>query len=203
MMAPGHQVVGFTFGVGALALIPQFEVMTERPYQTILFFVFVLFGSLLPDIDTPASKLGHKFWRGLMTIFTIAFLCYLFAPHYLNTYRDELKVFVMLLLPVLIMIRGHRKMTHSLLFVSLLVGYCLILEQTLQIPWFYLGGMVVGVVSHLFGDFITKQGIPLVYPLSRKYIQFFFTFRTGSNTERMLVYSLVLWNVWFLTSTVF
>ncbi|ELK48709.1 metal-dependent hydrolase [Halobacillus sp. ACCC02827] len=203
MMARGHQVVGFTFGVGALTLLPSFELVSERPFQTILYFVFVLFGSLLPDIDTPTSTLGSKFWRGLMTVFTLAFLCYLFAPQYLDTYRDELKIFVMLLLPILIMIRGHRKMTHSILFVSLLALYGYILEQTLNIPWFYLGGLMIGVVSHLFGDYITKQGIPLGYPISKKYVQFLFTFKTGSSTEKVLIYGLVLWNVWFLTSIIF
>ncbi|WP_226585375.1 metal-dependent hydrolase [Halobacillus litoralis] len=201
-MAPGHQVVGFTFGVGAVTLIPAFEVVTIHPFQMILFFVFILLGSLLPDIDTPTSTLGHKFWRGLITIFTIAFLCYLFVPHYLDTYRDELKVFVMLLLPILIMIRGHRKMTHSFVFIGVLIGYSYILEQTLQVPRVLLDGLVIGVISHLFADYLTKKGIPLFYPLSKKHLQFLFTFRTGSSSEKVIVYGLVLWNVWFLTQSI-
>ncbi|MBN9656147.1 metal-dependent hydrolase [Halobacillus sp. GSS1] len=203
MMASGHQVVGFTFGVGAMTLLPTFEWMPEQPLQTVLFFVFVLFGSLLPDIDTPTSTLGHKFWRGLMTVFTVAFLCYLFVPEYLDTYREQLKIFVMLLLPILIMIRGHRKMTHSVLFVGLLIVYGIILEQAFSIPRMYIGGLIIGVVSHLFGDYITKKGIPLAYPFSKKHLQFIFTFRTGSNSERLIVYSLLLWNVWYLTSNIF
>ncbi|KHE72068.1 metal-dependent hydrolase [Halobacillus sp. BBL2006] len=203
MLAPGHQVVGFTFGVGALTLLPQLEITYDRPFQTVLFFVFVIFGSLLPDIDTPTSRLGRKFWRGLMILFSVALLCYLFVPQYLDMYRNQLKVFVMLLLPVLIMIRSHRKMTHSLLFVLLLVFYSLIIEKLFYIPWFYLSGLIIGVISHLFADYITKKGIPLVYPISKKHVQFLFTFRTGSHIERMIVYSLVIWNVWFLTSTIF
>ena len=202
MMAPGHQVVGFTFGVGAMTLLPSFDWMPAQPTQTILFFVFVLFGSLLPDIDTPTSTLGQKFWRGLMTIFTLAFLCYLFVPHYFDTYREQLKIFVMLLLPILIMIRGHRKMTHSLFFVGVLIVYGIILEHSFQIPRLYIGGLMIGVVSHLLGDYITKKGIPLAYPFSKKHLQFIFTIRTGSSAERIIVYSLVLWNVWFLTSSI-
>lgn len=203
MMAPGHQVVGFTFGVGALTYLPYTEVPVETPFHTILYFVFVLFGALLPDIDTPKSKLGHKFWRGLMTLFTLAFLIYLFAPQYLDKYRDELKIFVMMLLPVLIMIRSHRKMTHSFVFVSLLVFYSYLIEKWLGVPWFYLSGLIIGVMSHLFGDYITKKGIPFVYPLSSKHSQFLVTFRTGSNVERVIVYGLVVWNVWFLTNSIF
>lgn len=203
MMAPGHQVVGFTFGMGAITLLPQIELPSEQPLQTVLFFVFVIFGSLLPDIDTPTSKLGQKFWRGLMIIFALALFAYLFAPQYLNLYRDELKVFVMFLLPVLIMVRSHRKMTHSILFVLMLALYSLVIEKLFHIPWIYLSGLIIGVVSHLFADYITRRGIPLVYPFSRKYMNFPLTFRTGSQTERLLVFSLVIWNVWFLTSTIF
>ncbi|MCA0985078.1 metal-dependent hydrolase [Halobacillus yeomjeoni] len=203
MMAPGHQVVGFTFGVGALTLLPQLGIVTERPFQTVLFLLFVMFGSLLPDIDTPASKLGQKFWRGLMTIFAASLLIYLFIPEYIGRYREEVKVFVMLLLPVLIMIRGHRKMTHSLLFVGVLIVYSIILQQVFMIPWLYLSGLIVGVVSHLFADYITVKGIPLAYPLSKKHVQFILTFKTGSDMERLVVFSLIVWNVWFLTSTIF
>ncbi|MBH0231600.1 metal-dependent hydrolase [Halobacillus yeomjeoni] len=203
MMAPGHQVVGFTFGVVALTLLPQVGIVTERPFQTVLFLLFVMFGSLLPDIDTPASKLGQKFWRGLMTIFAASLLIYLFIPEYIDRYREEVKVFVMLLLPVLIMIRGHRKMTHSLLFVGVLIVYSIILQQVFMIPWLYLSGLIVGVVSHLLADYITVKGIPLAYPLSKKHVQFILTFKTGSDMERLVVFSLILWNVWFLTSTIF
>ncbi|RWZ52294.1 metal-dependent hydrolase [Halobacillus fulvus] len=203
MMAPGHQVVGFTFGVAALSFVPSITIPADRPFQTILFFVFVLFGSLLPDIDTPTSTLGHKFWRGLLAVFSLAFLFYLFAPHYLDIYREQLKVFVLLLLPVLVMIRSHRKMTHSILFIGLLYVYSLVIEHYFQIPWLYLSGMIIGGISHLFADFLTKKGIPLIYPFSRKHMQFFFTFRTGSKVEQMLVYSLVAWNLWFLTQHVF
>lgn len=203
MMAPGHQVVGFTFGVGAMTLLPTFEWLPAQPVQTILFLMFVMFGSLLPDIDTPTSTLGHKFWRGLMTVFTVAFLCYLFVPQYLDTYREQLKIFVMLLLPILIMIRGHRKITHSLLFVGILIVYGIILEEALHVPRMYIGGLIIGVLSHLFADYITRKGIPLAYPFSKKHWQFIFTIRTGSNSERMLVYTLVLWNVWFLTANIF
>lgn len=203
MMAPGHQVVGLTFGVGTLAFLPQINISAERPFQTVFFLVFVLFGSLLPDIDTPRSKLGQKFWRGLITLFTLALFVYLFAPEFIDQYRQELKVFVMLLLPILLMIRGHRKITHSLSFLAIIAAYSYIIEKTLGIPWLYFTGMIIGVLSHLFGDYITSKGIPFAYPFSKKHVQFLFTFRTGSGTERVIVYSLVLWNVWFLTTQVF
>ncbi|WP_170853861.1 metal-dependent hydrolase, partial [Mycobacterium tuberculosis] len=42
--------------------------------ETIFFFLLVLLGSLLPDLDTTKSKLGRKLWP-------IAFLISLFVKH--------------------------------------------------------------------------------------------------------------------------
>jgi inner membrane protein len=50
-----HLVFGFLAG---LFLWKFSLVSTANIY---IFFVFVLLGSLLPDIDTPNSKMGHKF----------------------------------------------------------------------------------------------------------------------------------------------
>ncbi len=203
MMAPGHQVVGFTFGVGAVMWVPYAEVSASQPFPTMLFFTFVLVGALLPDIDTPSSKLGQKFWRGLVILLGVALLGYIFAPSYLNVYHDELKVFILMLLPVIGMMRGHRQITHSVLFLLILVLYSWLIEAWFDIPWFYLSGLIVGVVSHLFADCLTKRGIPLAYPFSKKRTRFFVTFRTGSTVEKVLVYILVAGNIWFLTNQLF
>ncbi|WP_347861599.1 metal-dependent hydrolase [Salimicrobium sp. PL1-032A] len=198
MMAPGHQVVGFSFGVAAVTLLPALPFLPERPLETIVFFMFVLFGALVPDIDTPRSRLGQKFWRILITLFTVALAVYLFAPALFDTYREPLKTFVMLLLPILLMIRGHRKMTHSLFFLLFLVGYSYFVQWLLGLPWYYFGGLVTGATSHLFADFITKRGIPLFYPFSKKHHSFFVTFRTGSVVEKMVTFVLIIVNVWYL-----
>ncbi|SDJ68411.1 metal-dependent hydrolase [Salimicrobium halophilum] len=198
MMAPGHQVVGFSFGVAAVTLLPALPFLPERPLEMIVFFMFVLFGALVPDIDTPRSRLGQKFWRILITLFTIALGVYLFAPALFDTYREPLKTFVMLLLPILLMIRGHRKMTHSLFFLLFLVGYSYFVQWLIGLPWYYFGGLVTGAASHLFADFITKRGIPLFYPFSKKHWSFFVTFKTGSMVEKIVTFVLIIMNVWYL-----
>ncbi|WP_102336392.1 metal-dependent hydrolase [Salimicrobium jeotgali] len=198
MMAPGHQVVGFTFGVAAVTMLPALPFLPERPLEVIAFFLFVLFGALVPDIDTPRSKLGQKFWRILITIFTITLIVYLFAPSFFDIYREPLKTFVMLLLPVLLMIRGHRKMTHSLFFLLFLGVYSYFVQWLLGLPWYYFGGLITGSASHLFADYITKRGIPLFYPFSKTHYSFFITFRTGSIVEKILTFLLVIVNVWYL-----
>lgn len=203
MMASGHQVVGFTFGLGAVMWIPYSEVSLVQPFPSLLFFTFVITGSLLPDIDTPKSTLGQKFWRGLVTILALALLGYIFAPDYLDRYHDELKVLSLMLLPVIAMMRGHRKITHSLLFLLILVLYSWMIERWFHIPWFYLSGLLIGVASHLFADGLTKRGIPLCYPFSKKRTRFVVTFRTGSHVEKVLVYGLVILNIWILTNQLF
>ncbi|UOQ44384.1 metal-dependent hydrolase [Halobacillus salinarum] len=203
MMATGHQVVGFTFGIGAMTLLPQVELMPESPFQTVLYLVFVLFGALIPDIDTPSSKLGQKFWRGIMLLFTLALLGFLFAPEFFDVYRQQLKFYVLLMLPILIMVRSHRNMTHSLLFLALLAVYSGIIERVFHVPLFLLTGFIIGAVSHLFADFLTKKGIPIFFPFSKKYFRFPAAFKTGSVTEKALVSLLVLGNVWYLIVTIF
>ncbi|MBM7554344.1 metal-dependent hydrolase [Thalassobacillus pellis] len=198
MLATGHQVMGFTFGMITITMLQNFSIAPGDTMDVILFFVFVLFGSLLPDIDTPRSRLGNKFWRGLVLVFLLILLAYLFFPEVLNTYRDEMKIFVWMMIPVFVMIQGHRKMTHSFLFLIVLWGYCQIIVQFLGVPWFFLYGLLAGAVSHLAGDYLTKRGIPLFYPISKKYFRFLFTFRTGSNIEKIIVTVLVVYNVWVL-----
>ncbi|WP_394810777.1 metal-dependent hydrolase [Alkalibacillus aidingensis] len=63
-------------------------------------------------------------------------------------------------------------------------------------------GLMIGVASHIFGDYITKRGVPLLYPLSKRYFRFFISFRTGSETERLVVIGLVVINVWLVMDMV-
>ncbi|WP_163528395.1 metal-dependent hydrolase [Halobacillus ihumii] len=202
MMASGHQVVGFTCGVAALTFLPELDRLPATSYETTLYFLCVLFGSLLPDIDTPRSTLGKWFWKILLMFLLVAVIAYLFAPSIIEMYRDELSVLTMLILPILVMVRSHRKMTHSVLFIFLIGGYCYLIDSFLAVPLNYFIGLLVGVCSHLLGDFITKKGIPLLYPFSKKHFRFIVTFTTGSSAEKMIVMALVVANICFLVDFV-
>ncbi|GGF33494.1 hypothetical protein GCM10010954_35820 [Halobacillus andaensis] len=203
MLAPGHQALGLSSGLIVMTILPQMGLVPDTPFEAVLFMIFVLFGSLLPDIDTPRSKLGYHFWRILIFILLLAFGFYLFAPEYLDQYREELKVFVMLMAPLLVMVKSHRKMTHSVLFIGILTIYHVIITHFFDVPSFYFFGFITGVVSHLLGDYMTKRGIPLFYPIYRKHFRFLFTFKTGSSIEKGLVWFLSVWNIWFLVTQVF
>jgi inner membrane protein len=52
MMAKTHMVFGLFVGLISLFII--------KPYSPLIFLPIVIFSSLLPDIDSPTSKLGRK-----------------------------------------------------------------------------------------------------------------------------------------------
>lgn len=76
---------------------------------------------------------------------------------------------------------GHRGITHSLLAI-LALGIVLLGE----IGPAWVSPLVVGYLSHLAGDWLTKSGIPLFYPL-RTPFRAPITFRTGGAGEALVL----------------
>lgn len=134
----------------------------------VLVLVGALVGALLPDIDHPKSWLGRR----------IPFIA----------------------LPIAAVF-GHRGITHSLLAV---VGVAWALRHALA-HW-ELGagwglaavGVGVGYLSHLLGDFATHGGVPVLWPLKRRF-SLPLTFKTGGAFEYLLAIALVLGAAWVLT----
>ncbi|MCM3716616.1 metal-dependent hydrolase [Alkalihalobacillus oceani] len=60
MTASTHQLTGLLFGLAAISLFQLFPPSFGNLTEAGVFFVLVLFGSLLPDMDTPKSRLGAK-----------------------------------------------------------------------------------------------------------------------------------------------
>jgi inner membrane protein len=90
---------------------------------------------------------------------------------------------------------GHRKLFHSLLFVVLVYAAGMILMVQMQWDLYYLNGFIVGIISHLMADYVTKRGIPIFYPFSKTYFRFLITFRTGSALEYSITGLLIIINV--------
>lgn len=65
-------------------------------------------------------------------------------------------------------VTSHRSFTHSLLIVGIVFLLLKYIEHTLHIKDLAVIG-TVAFVSHLVCDIITKRGIPLFYPFSKKY----------------------------------
>jgi len=51
-----HIFIGLLFGYGLDYFLLKFTLL-----EMVLYYFFIIIGSLLPDIDTPKSYLGHKF----------------------------------------------------------------------------------------------------------------------------------------------
>lgn len=96
---------------------------------------------------------------------------------------------------------GHRGLTHSLIFIALLVVLlmfiCAFLGESLrEIPLIssyvdlqgdnieiFAFGLVLGCIFHLIGDMLTISGVPLLLPFSTKAYHIFppfLRFKTGS-----------------------
>ena len=137
-----------------------------------LALVLVGFGALLPDVDHPEGKLvnakffGIEFFRifpwllkvigALYTVLTgpISFCFRLFGVRLRgHGFRANF---------------GHRGVTHSLLALGLLVA----LGELPFFPWHWLHlGFLIGwgYASHLVADALTKQGVPFLWPLDRRF----------------------------------
>ena len=122
------------------------------------FFLMVLLGSILPDIDSSGSKMNR--WSGII---------------------GEIVSFF----------SKHRGFFHSLWFVALSV-----ILVKIFVGVTYAWGLFLGMVSHLVMDGMTRQGVHLVYPLSRFRINGFM--KTGGMGEIVVqatVIALMVWKV--------
>lgn len=91
----------------------------------------------------------------------------------------------------IIIIFGHRGITHSLLMVSALVFAAYSLDNWI-LYW-----VTIGYAGHLLGDYLTDSGIPLLYPLKRNY-RFVLTGSTGGISEHFMVFLVVIGTVWLV-----
>lgn len=120
-----------------------------------------LVGSLLPDIDHPRSWIGRRI------------------------------LFISLPLSALV---GHRGITHSLLAIlaTAVIGYMGVTQSGLNLgrsaP--LVAGLCIGYASHLLGDWASNSGIPLLWPISRKF-RSPVVFCTGGIEERIM--AIAMW----------
>jgi len=110
----------------------------------ILFMILVLFGSMLPDIDSLNSKISNK---------------------------------IPILPKILSLFVKHRGIFHSI-FMALAISYIIYLFTG------YFSGFLIGYLSHLVADAMTKSGIAFLYPFSKKRVKGFI--KTGFISENLM-----------------
>lgn len=177
MTARTHDLAAIT-AFGLIAALQPVRGVTVA--TALLALLFNQIGGVFPDIDQPTAPL----WRNLPVgkLFGKAF--------------DKL-------------LGGHRFLTHSLIGVALF-GWLfhwffhllnlLIPKMDAHIVWW---AFMVGVLSHLFMDLFTKEGIPLFLPLPFKIgLPPIKSLRitTGKLAEKLVFVAILVIDVWYCVS---
>lgn len=143
MNKPAHLMGGLTAGIAASKYIAP-TITDSGLVNGIVGIGAVLggaiLGSLLPDIDHRQSYIGRK-----------------------------LKIASFIISKTL----GHRSVVHAPLvifaFSALLYFFAMEITGSFQaISKYFVIGLSAGMWSHLFLDMMTRRGIPLFYPLTKK-----------------------------------
>lgn len=176
MTARTHDMFAFAFLVTAATYSPPQSITVSTLFICI---VGNIVGALMPDMDQASNRLWDLFPAG----------------NYVG------KVFRRLFL-------GHRTISHSLLggflLFKLLEGVLPKVFNTNQVDVnLVLASVMIGFISHLVADALTKEGIPLLFPLPFKIG--FPPFRilrvtTDSWVESYLVLpSVAIYILWFIS----
>lgn len=94
----------------------------------------------------------------------------------------------------ILLVFGHRGITHSLIIVGFLSAFLWLSLEHLSFGQ-YIVPLIVGYLSHLLGDFVANSGVPLFYP-NRKRYRFIITFNTGGVAEHVILTIMILFIAW-------
>ena len=101
---------------------------------------------------------------------------------------------------------GHRKITHSLLFLAILSIPLFYVQNYFFYPWFFF---LIGCFSHIFYDMLTPAGVPIFYPFFKVRIGFYpkifrkFDIKTGKGFGTSISEKIVLLLSMFLIVLIF
>ncbi|HOZ81212.1 MAG TPA: metal-dependent hydrolase [Candidatus Woesebacteria bacterium] len=172
-----------THQTGALAGLIAMTMLTNQPIPngaTVLVALIAnVVGSLLPDLD----QAGNRLWDLLPGGNVIG------------------KVFRNLFL-------SHRTISHSLLGFG--IAYLIndwiirmIFNGELVNSQIVLGSLLIGYGSHIFLDFLTEEGVLLLFPIKWKFR--IFRINSGGWVENWIIFSLlvvaIIWMLFFKTKT--
>ena len=180
MMYKSHVVFGASFvavAAGAMTLMGVHVIPPGNKLALPLLMAVGAGGSLLPDIDHPGSWVGRRLWPISAIISSVC---------------------------------GHRGITHSAVAVAACM--CVLGWLWLNIAasghavpafsFFAIGAGILGYASHLFADWLTAGGIPLLWPKPKKYSFWRYPTsfsRTGGGFEWLATFVmglLGLWSAW-------
>ena len=160
-----HETGGICTGVIAVFIVFNPPYTTNKLFLSFVLLIGAFIGSLLPDIDHRGSTISKKFKK---------------------TSKAVNKLF------------GHRGIMHCpliyLLFFFILTEFGVFFDNFSKSMYEnFVFGLFLGCISHLVLDFITVEGIPILYPISKKKFHLM-KFKTGKNETlvRILMFLLTI-----------
>lgn len=159
-----HMTGGLLIGVSSLNLVAdKLNLNLDiASFEGMVFITGAVIGSLFPDIDHRGSYLGRK--AKITSTITNALF-------------------------------GHRGITHSPIAMGAFVFFLYLLSKLFIVTspfiklWFI--GFFLGILSHIFLDMLTKGGVPLLLPFTKKRISLT-NMKTGSVWENVVMIIMVI-----------
>lgn len=179
MMGKTHQAAA----VATVFLVaPRISEVVMPSFQVPSILVLVgtaMFGALLPDCDTPKSKLGRKMFILLLPYYLLQWLVKLLSHIYTPLKKVSKGI-------------GHRGVVHDpCLWLTFSLPFFLYYIVKEERSWlFVLIGLMIGILSHLFLDYLSG-GIP-VYLFKKERLKAPIYIETGSVGEMIIFFMLVV-----------
>jgi membrane-bound metal-dependent hydrolase YbcI (DUF457 family) len=126
------------------------------------------------------------------------------AEHYRYTLAGKIGLGLLLVLVLASGLRALKIGGHfgDLIAIAIAAGMFYTGFGISQVPW----AIAIGTATHLVGDMLTNEGIPLAWPVSRFHVRLLpepFAFTTGTRPERWVVAPVLLgalvWLAWLAT----
>lgn len=136
-----------------------------------------------------AVIIGKRFTSGILRRIMIFLFFMLIAVVALSLSLNTSSI-VLLALVSLFPLLKHRSLTHSVFMLAIIGGVLYMVEIGVKVDGVLFCG-VVSYITHIILDIITKRGVPLFYPISKKY-HHIIGFRVGSFVSNIFEWILIL-----------
>ncbi|WP_129598909.1 metal-dependent hydrolase [Anaerophilus nitritogenes] len=164
--------------------------------------VVAILGSLIPDLDHPKAKLNQKILPIKNRFGKVLFYCGI-GSFLIYKYGWEYPlIFTVAILLMIIGLSQHRSFTHSFLGIGMIFFVVSFILKDI-LPHSLLIAFLLGMASHLVGDFLTIGGIELFYPFSTKKYRFILTISSAKLAEPVICIFFIYLIIRFYTNLLF
>lgn len=147
-------------------------------------------GALIPDIDHPRAKINQILLPVKNKLGKILFYS---GIGFFLLHQYGLKNKIILPIGILLILIGfsqHRSFTHSIIG-ALAISAVVLVSLKNIVAHSILLSFIIGLVSHLIGDWMTVEGIRLFYPFLHKRYRFVVVIASGHMAEPLICVFLI------------